>query len=143
MMTNVAIRQAYSLPFNSHRYLIQPLLQRPHLKNQLCSRFVKYVKNNDNCNKPVIRLLSALCKSDNRTTYCKNLVNIANECDIEVSNLTHNDVKTSMSYFPITSNQEWRVDLLLNIISIKCDNLNINNFDNDELNEILHYVCTS
>ena len=82
---NVAIRQAYSLPFNAHRYLIEPLLERPHLKIQLCSRFVKFVNSNDNCNKPVIRLLSALCKSDNRTTYCNNLFNIANECNLKIA----------------------------------------------------------
>ena len=140
---NVAIRQAYSLPFNAHRYLIEPLLERPHLKIQLCTRFVKFVNSNDNCNKPVIRLLSALCKSDNRTTYCNNLFNIANECNLKIANLSHNDVKTSLSYFPVPLNQEWRIDLLLNIINIKCNNLDIDDFDNDELNEILYYVCSS
>ena len=84
---NVAIRQAFSLPFNTHRYLIDSLLTRPHIKVQLCSRFIKFVSNNDNCSKPVIRLLSSLCKSDNRTVYAKNLFNIANECNSTILSL--------------------------------------------------------
>ena len=31
----------------------------------------------------------------------------------------------------------------LNIINAKCNNLEIDNFDDDELNEILYYVCSS
>ena len=29
---NVSIRQAFRVPFCTHRYLIQPLIQHPHLK---------------------------------------------------------------------------------------------------------------
>ena len=75
---NISIRQAFSLPFATHRYLIQPLLNNSHIKVQLCCKFLQFVKNNDKCNKPVIRLLSSLCKSDNKTVYCQNIVNIAN-----------------------------------------------------------------
>ena len=140
---NVSVRQAYQLPFNAHRYLIQPLLSRPHIKTQLCSRFVKFVQNNDNCSKPVIRLLSSLCKNDNRTTYCKNLVNIALECNSNMSNLSSIDVKNNMSYFPVPVDQEWRVDLLLSLLNIKSNLFNIDNFDSVELDDILQYVCSS
>ena len=140
---NVAIRQAFYLPFNAHRYFIESLLQRPHLKIQLCSRFVKFVQNNDNCTKPVIRLLSSICKTDNRTTYCKNLVNIAHECNSKLSDLSSIDVKNNMSYFPVPLGQEWRIELLLNLLSIKSNIFNVENFDSVELDEILYFVCSS
>ena len=139
----MAIRQAFSLPFNSHRYLIEPLLNRPHIKVQLCSRFVKFVNNNDNCSKPVIRLLSSLCKHDNRTVYAKNLFNIASECNTTLSTLSINDVKNDMSYFNVPNGQDWRVDLFLNLIHIRSNLFNIDNFDRTELDDILLYICTT
>ena len=74
---NVSIRQAYNLSFATLRYLIQSLIEHPHIKVQLCSRFMKFVANNDMCCKPVIRLLSELCKSDNRTVFRSNIFNIS------------------------------------------------------------------
>ena len=51
---NMSIRQAFKLPFCTHRYLIQPLIQHPHIKTQLCSKFIKFTQNNDKCKKPII-----------------------------------------------------------------------------------------
>ena len=48
-----------------------------------------------------------------------------------------------MSYFDIPVGQDWRIDLMLNLIDIRSDHLNIDNFDRTELDDILLYVCST
>ena len=142
---NVSIRQAFNLPFSTHRYLIQSLIEHPHIKVQLCSRFIKFVENNDNCCKPIIRLLSELCKSDNRTVYCKNIYNISKECSVDPLMISQFIVKSEMLYFKSPFGEEWRADLLMNVILTKLGFFPIEGFDceEQELNDILIYLCTS
>ena len=71
------------------------------------------------------------------------MVNIANECSTTLSGLSTNDVKSNMSYFEIPVGQDWRVDMMLNLIDIRSDLLNIDNFDRTELDDILLYVCST
>ena len=40
-------------------------------------------------------------------------------------------------------NDEWRVGMVKEIIDVRNSNLEIENFVDEELEEILHYVCTS
>ena len=140
---NISIRQAFNLPFATHRYLIQYLIDHPHIKIQFCSRFIKFVSNNDACKKPIIRLISALNKSDNRTVYCSNIWNISKECSVDQDMITSSIVKSNMQYFKIPSGEEWRPDLLLNIIFTKLGLFSVDNFDVEELDDILEFLCTS
>ena len=48
-----------------------------------------------------------------------------------------------MSYFEIPVEQDWRVDMMLNLIDIRSDLLNIDNFDRTELDDMLLYVCST
>ena len=116
---NVSIRQAYNLPFATHRYLIQSLIQHPHIEIRLCSWFIKFVENKENCCKNVIRLLSELCKTDNRTVYCSNIVNISKQCSVDPNMICQSIVKTEMQYFKIPVGEEWRTDLLMNVVLTK------------------------
>ena len=63
-------------------------------------------------------------------------MNIAHECNSKLSDLSSIDVKNNMSYFPVPLGQEWRIELLLNLLSIKSNIFNVENFDSVELDEI-------
>ena len=140
---NVSIRQAFKVPFQTHRYLIQPLIEHPHIKVQLCSKFIKFMMNNDKCCKPVIRILSSICKADNRTIYCSNIHNIAKECTIDKDLLNPTDVKQNMKYFNIPLDEEWGVDLIYSIIYTKLGLFDVDIMEKEELNDILEFACTS
>ena len=64
----------------------------------------------------MIRLLSELCKNDNRTVYAKNLTNIARECHVDKNELSSNTVKRNMKYCDIVVDDIWRLDLLVNLL---------------------------
>ena len=140
---NVSIRQAFKVPFATHRYLIEPLIEHDHIKVKFCSKFIKFVMNNDKCCKSIIRILSALCKSDNRTTYCSNIHNIAKECCIEKHLLNSSSVKANMKFFNIPVGEEWRIDMMFNIIYAKLECFQTDNFEENKLDNILDFVCTS
>ena len=40
---NVSIRNTYNLPFNTHRVLIEPISELPHLRTFLVKRFLSFV----------------------------------------------------------------------------------------------------
>ena len=48
-----------------------------------------------------------------------------------------------IDYFPIDENDKWKVDAIKEIIEIKNKMLDIDNFELEELEEILTYLCTS
>ena len=139
---SIMVRHSFKLPFNSHKYFIEPLINVPHLKTLLCSRFVKFVEKNEKCCKPVIRLLSALCKSDKRTVYCQNLTNISRECNLTLNDISSHSVKTSLTFANVPLGNEWSIDMLLNLLAIKFDNWYVPDFNFDEINSMIRYVST-
>ena len=114
-----------------------------HLKTQIFSKFIKFSEKNETFIKPVIRLLSALCKSDQRTIYCQNLSKIAKECEVSIVNLTSSIVKSAMIFSAVPEGDDWKVDMLCNLLSVKYDNLFIPDFENDEINDMINFVSTS
>ena len=91
----------------------------------------------------MIRLLSALCKQDNRTVYCRNLTNIARECDIPVIDISSRSVKENMSFSNPQPDDEWRVDTLINLLAVKFDNLYLNDFSFDDINVMINHIATT
>ena len=84
---NVSIRICFNVPRNCHRFMIQPLIDYPHPKIMLCSRFVKFHQTVTNCNKNSIRMLAKLTLIDDKTVYKQNLSKIARDCGTEIDKL--------------------------------------------------------
>ena len=101
------------------------------------------MQNNDKCQKSLIRLLSALNKHDNRTVYGSNIFNIAKECQVSMERIDPITVKNNLVYFKIPSEEEWRIDLMHNLIQVKNGEFTVENFEDEELDNLLAFVCTS
>ena len=63
---NKNIKVIYDLPWATHRWILEKITGS-NLKVMLFSRFVKFVNAINNSNKPALRFLLALSKSDVRT----------------------------------------------------------------------------
>ena len=101
------------------------------------------MQNNDKCKKPLFRLISALNKIDNRTIYCSNISKIAKECKINKDQISPIIVKNKLIYFKIPTTEEWRIDLMYNLIYARIGEFTVENFVDDELNYLLELVCSS
>ena len=141
---NNAIRDAFSLPRMSHRYLIEELSGHLHPKVMLCSRFLTFHFSLLKNGKPCIRYLAELSRNNHRTVYCHNLTEISKAVWCTVENLTAQLIKRSMKYCCTPEDQKWRVDVLQDLQELRFNSLEINGFlDDHELNAWLDALAVS
>ena len=140
---NVSIRICYNIPRNSHKYHIEPLIDYPHPKIMMCSRFVKFHQTIRNCNKVSIRKLAKLTFIDEKSVYKQNLASIARDCNTTIENLSPTSVKCDMNYVAVPSHEEWRIPLLQNLLAVRSAEWHLDNYDRNEIALMINHVCTT
>ena len=140
---NVSCRIIFKVSNLTHRYLIEPLTECLHPKVIMSSRFIKFHDSLLNCNKPLLRILSNLNKSNLKTVYGTNLFKIAKLCNVKIEELDSNIVKNKMKYFRMPDNEQWRVPLIRDLLSVNSHDFDLPGFDKKEIDDMLLYACTS
>ena len=87
--------------------------------------------------------MGKLCLLDFKTVFASNLSKIANECNIDINLLSANVVKKTMSYFICPENEIWRIPLLRNLIDVKTNQFVLDEFNDDDIDELIINVCTT
>ena len=80
---------------------------------------------------------------DEKSRHKKNLSQIGKECNEEIKYLTSSIVKKNMNYFSVPSNEEWRIPLLQNLLMVRAEKWFVPGFEDKELADLIHYVCTT
>ena len=140
---NVAVRQAWNVPYRTHRYLIEIISGALHPKVMLASRYSGFVSSLLNSPKYHVRVLARLCVTDQRTVIGRSSTQISRETGLarwEPSQLCPALVKKKMKYFEVPAHEHWRTGFLTELLS---DTLEIPGFSDDELEEMVSYLCTS
>ena len=137
---NVAVRQAWSLPNRTHRYLIETISGCLHPKVMLASRCFAFSQSLLRSTKYNVRILARLCMLDNRTRLGRTVNRISQECGCEVNELSPGLIKANMKYFPIPSHEEWRTGLLSELLSCSLD---LPGFTEEETNAMVSFLCIS
>ena len=57
--------------------------------------------------------------------------------------LTANDIKKCCKYWPVPSNEKWRVPMCKELIGVREGSLVLPGFDSSECEEILYHLCVS
>ena len=70
-----------------------------------------------------IRFLSNLCKKDFHTVLGRNLFSIANDCSVNLSDLSKMLVKKLMKYFDVPLDHAWKVPVLQDLLNTRAKNL--------------------
>ena len=140
---NVSIRLTYDLPFQTHRYLIEPISEHIHLKKILIRRFLSFIQQIKHSKKNIPKQLLNIIQHDTRSVTGSNIRKIlllTGKDDI--SNVSKYDID-NIVYAEISDENKWRVDLIKEITDVKYNQLNIEGFSVEECNEILEYACIS
>ena len=140
---NVSFRHIYALPIQTHRYFIEPISGKVHIKTILMKRFLGFLDLIRKCPKSTLRSFLSVIEKDTRSVTGMNLRNIlllTDKCRIE--DLTVQDIQ-SIPYHPITQEDIWRVPLVQEITDIRNGLCEASNFSGVELDEILKYCCTN
>ena len=61
---------------------------------------------------------------------------------VTIDEIRLNDID-SFEYSPVLPDNQWKVDMVREIIEVRGDELKIDNFSRQELDELLEYLCTS
>ena len=140
---NKSIKIIYNLPWATHRYFMESLSSRPHLRRTLVRRYLSFVKAVANSTKKPLRMLLEISRRDVRTTTGSNLRRImlltgkGTVEDLEVKDAN------SLHYHKVPACEEWRLNLLKELIDIKNEEIDVPGIDMYQLDQIINYVCTT
>ena len=140
---NVAIRQVYGVNRCTHRYLIETLSQSMHPKTMLCSRYVGFYRSLISSFKVSVRFLARLIENDRRTVLGRSLYTLCRISNVQANDfLTTQTVKNMVKYFEIPDSEEWRIDMMTELLQLRRDSLTIPGFSQEEIQCLLDFVCT-
>ena len=137
---NVAVRQAWAVPYRTHRYLIEAISRCLHPKVMLASRYFAFSQSLLRSTKYHVRILARLCLLDSRTRLGSTLSTLSRECGCGVNELSSALIKSKMKYFPIPSHEEWRTGFLSELL---CSGLHLPGFTPEEICGMVSYLCMS
>ena len=140
---NRSVKVMFGLPLESHRYLIEPLTGMMHIKKVLLSRYLGFIDKIKCSNKKAVKILMETAKKDVRSVTGHNLRQIMillGETSVEA--VEKNDIN-EIEYFPTSKEESLKIDIIKDIIEVKSRTVEIDNFEEDELDNILTYLCTS
>ena len=128
---NVHIRNAYNLPYATHRYILQELSNRPPLQVSFCKRFTKFCEQIKKSKRPEVLHLFHLQKFDYRSTFGKNYLNI---------------ILLKRNYgvnYKCPIGEEWRFPLIKELLQVQFGEKTLNHLDSAEIDALLVDVCCS
>ena len=133
----------YDLPRECHRYLIEAVTEKQHVKATLIKRFLSFTEQIRKSSKVALKNLFKIIKEDTQSVTGYNLRRIMLMVDKEcVDELIASDANRIV-YAQIPENEKWRVELVKEITDIKFGEKLLPNFPHEELNMILKFVCTT
>ena len=140
---NVSIRQMFNLPRETHRYLIEPISESPHVKKVLLCRFLSFLNQVRNSEKKVPKELLKSIQYDTKSITGSNIHNILRMThQIYIEDVKKQDIY-NLDYFDIPDDEKWRIGLINEILEAQNSVYEVQDFSFDELHVMLVYACTS
>ena len=138
---NVSVRNIFRLPRDTHRYLIEVVSNSRHPKTMMCSRYINFTESLSRCKKRCVRNLYYLVKDDRRTLTGRTLSKIAYDCGVSRNSLCNTSVK-KMKYWSVPPEEQWRTSFLLELLDIRSNHREVANFDAEEIDELIGFICS-
>ena len=139
---NVSMRIMFNLPRETHCYLIEEVSEQLHVKTILARRSLIFIQAVRGGKKKALRDLLKVVELDTQSVTGRNLRNILIQTDVhDVRKLEASDYK--VKYRTVPSNEEYRVEFIKELIDVNNNQLEVPGFDDDELEDILQYLCVS
>ena len=135
---NNVIRNVFNLPYQTHRYLIEPVSGTSHLFTCLNNRFIKFYNTLCDSDKPIIRNLKCIQENDMRSTFGSNIRNICLSTACDKLDYRARNVK----YHSIPDLDNWRVSLINDLLNYKNNQLQFI-YNSQELSTMMDFATCS
>ena len=132
----------WGIPRSCHRFLIEPITGKRHLKKTLIRRFLSFIESVKSSKKIALKNLFKIVKTDCRSVTGRNLSMIGNLVGKTCDNLGPADAD-NIDYFVIPQSESWRISIVNEITDTKFGEASVEGFSRDELKAILINVCSS
>ena len=133
----------FNLPLSTHRNLLEPVSGHAHLRKTLISRFLGFIEQIRKSRKMIPKLLLSQISHDVRSTSGKNLRNILLQTEkYDVDELVKSDVRC-ISYHQLDEEDDWKARLLNELIDTREEKLNLDEFNENEIGDLITFICTS
>ena len=140
---STAVRLMMGLPRETHRYFIEPLTTRNHLKSDLIKRFLTFIEQIKRSKKETLIYVLQTIYPDVRSITGSNLNHIMVMCGKNrVEDLKPSDSENFV-FREIPTGEEWRINLAKELIEVHNRRLEIDSFEFDKIEKILTWVCTT
>ena len=125
------------MPYQTHRYLVEPVSGQLHLKKLLIKRFLSFISQIKQSDKQIPKQLLHCIQLDTRSVTGSNLRRILLLTKkTRVEDINDKDIK-NIEFDEISEDNYWRVKLIQEITDIKFGQVNIDGFSKEECDEIL------
>ena len=136
---NIMIRIIFNLPRETHKYLIEPISYKPHLKVQLVKRFISFCNSLKASDKPHLKYLMNLQMTDYRSTFGRNVVNICKDGGVDkISEVQPQNI----IYAPVPPDDSWRIPLIQELLEVRAQRLQTI-LDPEEVLDLLNSLTIS
>ena len=138
---NRSVKIMYDLPWGTHRYFMEPLTGLPHTSRILAKRYLSFIEKIQNSSKTALKMLLQTVQNDVRHTTGFNLRTLMILADkTRIWDLRAN--LEDFQYHNIPDEEKWRINMLRELVNVKENECTVPGLEENELNEILEYICT-
>ena len=144
---SVSVRHMWGLSFATHRYLIEALSGQ-HALSMLITRYVKFIQSIRKSPKIAVQFLLQKVLKNCSTLTGKNVRYVLEQTDSEnIFDVSPNAIKKEFKFCEMKKEDAWRVNLVKEMINIRQKVLTLDQnehaLSNEEMEEILDYVCST
>ena len=138
----------WGLPFNAHKYLVEKL-SGTHASTMLMLRYIKFIQSIKKSPNLAVKFLYQKIHKNVNTVTGRNVAYILQATGFtEMEDINLWEVKKKVVFCETNPADEWKVDFIKEIVNIKHKVLVLDAvggmcFDNDDLEDIVDYLCTS
>ena len=138
---NKSIKIMFDLPFATHRHLIEPITGQEHLRITLVSRFMGFISQIRKSQKIIPKMLLKLIQNDARSTTGLNLRKILLQTDKnKIESLNKDDI-FKLQYHLTSPEDRWKENIINELIEARSSQIGIEGFKNEELENMLEFIC--
>ena len=112
----------------------------------LTSRFVTFYKSLVASKKKPIRFLARIMEADQRTVLGRTLsklLALSGPGNQEFDRLSASLLKRKMVYQEVSTDEKWWVPACRELLELRQQKLDLPGFENDEIQEMLDYICVT
>ena len=140
---NIGVRSIFNLPYRAHTYFLGPLLQQPHISEQLYIRSAQFFYNMYNSHNSIVQTCFKNALYNSNSVIGLKIVYFRAKYRVNFITSTRSTIMSSIRVTVPTEDQTVSINNLFSILSARSDLSFIEEFNLVEIIEMIDYVSTS